>query len=399
MNIFEAVFCRTFQFGFRIALPVLPYREPKILESMVQVPELLKQKGVKKILLVTDAFLSRSDAIQPLLTLLEAGSIGCAVYDGTRANPTVENVEAAFDLYRREGCAALIAFGGGSPMDCAKAVGARAAYPNKPLSRMKGLLRVLRRIPTLIAIPTTAGTGSETTLAAVITDDQKKHKYAMYDFTLIPHYAVLDPKVTYTLPRHLTSTTGMDALTHAVEAFIGGTTTKETRSLALEATRLIFANIETAYHEPENETARRNMLLAAYKAGIAFSKSYVGYVHTVAHSLGGQYNIPHGLANSVLLPYVLEEYGAAAEKKLHKLAVAAGVATEAESDAQAASKFICAVRELNRRMEIPDKLDGILDEDIPHMAKKSAKEGNPLYPVPKLMNAKELEKFYHMVKK
>lgn len=282
-------------------------------------------------------------------------------------------------------------------MDCAKAVGARIAYLKKSLDQLKGLLRVLRKIPTLIAIPTTAGTGSEVTVTAVITDSEKKHKYTMNNFTMIPSYAVLDPRVTYTLPPSLTATTGMDALTHAVEAYIGGSTSEETRALATEAVKLIFANIEIAYKDGSNYEARKNMLRAAHKAGIAFSKSYVGYIHSVAHSLGGQYNIPHGLANSVLMPIVLEEYGATAYKKLHKLGIAAGVAAEQDSHKEGAEKFIKAIRTLNSNMKIPETLSGIKKEDIPGMAKHAAKEANPMYPVPKLMNAKELEQFYYKV--
>lgn len=282
-------------------------------------------------------------------------------------------------------------------MDCAKALGARIAYPKKSMDQLKGLLRVLRKIPTLVAIPTTAGTGSEVTLAAVITDSEKQHKYSMLDFTLIPRYAVLDPAVTFSLPPHLTATTGMDALTHAVEAYIGGSTTKETREKARAATALIFANIEKAYANGQDRKARANMLRAAYLAGIAFSKSYVGYIHAVAHSLGGQYNIPHGLANAALMPIVLEEYGASAHKKLHELGVVAGVASLNDTHESGAKKFIAALKAMNKRMGIPEKLAGIKKEDIPQMARHADKEANPLYPVPKLMNAKELEQFYYKV--
>ena len=282
-------------------------------------------------------------------------------------------------------------------MDCAKAVGARVAYPNKQLGQLKGLLRVLRRIPTLIAIPTTAGTGSEVTVTAVITDSEKKHKYTMNDFTLIPRYAVHDPAVTYTLPPHLTATTGMDALTHAVEAYIGGSTSRQTRALAEEAVKLIFENLENAYRNGRDHAARQAMLRAAYAAGVAFSKSYVGYIHAVAHSLGGQYNIPHGLANSVLMPIVLESYGEKVYKQLYKLALVAGVAGGEDTPKAGAEKFIRAIRGLNQRMGIAEKLGGIRKEDIPAMAKHADKEANPLYPVPKLMNAGELEQFYYKV--
>ncbi|MGN0432597.1 MAG: iron-containing alcohol dehydrogenase [Lachnospiraceae bacterium] len=380
-----------------MALPILPYREPEILESVGEVAALLRKLQVTSVLLVTDGMLRKLGSTASLEKSLADANIRCAVYDETCPNPTVHNVEAAREVYVKENCEALIAFGGGSSMDCAKAVGARIAYPKKKLQQLKGLLKVLKKIPPLIAIPTTAGTGSEVTITAVITDSEKKHKYTMNDFTLIPGYTVLDPEVTYSLPPSLTATTGMDAMTHAVEAYIGGSTSKETRRLALEAVKLIFENIETAYEDGTNREAREKMLHAAYIAGIAFSKSYVGYIHAVAHSLGGQYNIPHGLANAVLMPVVLEEYGEAAHKKLYKLGIAAGVVSEDDSYGEGAEKFISAIRRLNQRMNIPEVFAGIKEEDIPQMAKHADKEANPLYPVPKLMDAKELEGFYRKV--
>ncbi len=395
MNIISKAYCRIFQFCFHLALPILPYREPKIYKNVEDIVKLLKKNKIQSVLFVTDSGLRNGGSTAFLEELFEKHSIYLAVYDKTCANPTVFNVEEARKIYIEKKCECIIAFGGGSSMDCAKAVGARIAYPKKEVNQLKGLLKVLRKIPVLIAIPTTAGTGSEVTITAVITDDKKKHKYTMNSFTLIPSYAVLDPKVTYTLPPHLTATTGMDALTHAVEAYIGKSTSKETRRLSLEATKLIFENIETAYNDGTNHLARENMLIAAYKAGIAFSKSYVGYIHAVAHSLGGQYNIPHGLANSVLMPIVLKEYGKSAYKKLYELGIAAGVVCKKDTYEIGAKKFIRAIIQLNKRMNIPETLDGIKEEDISVMAKHAAKEANPLYPVPKLMNKKELEQFYY----
>lgn len=394
MNMFKKVYCRIYQFAFHAALPVLPYREPKILKSTDEIADEILKKKLTSALIVTDAFLKNSGATKALESALGEKGISFVVYDETRPNPTVQNVETALKQYREHHCDCLIAFGGGSAMDCAKAVGARAVYPKKALNRLKGNLKIFRKLPPLFAVPTTAGTGSEVTVTAVITDAEKKHKYTMNSFPLIPRYAVLDPKVTYTLPKHLTATTGMDALTHAVEAYIGRSTSKETRRLAKEAVKLIAENIEQAYHEPENYEARANMLHAAYKAGIAFSKSYVGYVHAVAHSLGGQYNVPHGLANAVLLPVVLEAYGEKVYKKLYELALFAGIAEEQDGLQQGALKFIDKIKTLNANMDIPQVLSGIQKEDIPTMAKHADKEGNPLYPVPVLMDAKSLEKFY-----
>lgn len=395
MNILKKAYCRTFQAGFRLAMPFMPYREPGILNSVAEVEPLLEKLGIKSVLLVTDKMLRQFGATAKLEKILADADIKCVVYDETCPNPTVINVEAARELYVKENCEALIAFGGGSSMDCAKAVGARIAYPNKTVNQMKGLLKVLKKIPTLIAVPTTAGTGSEVTITSVITNSEIKHKYTMNSFPLIPAYAVLDPEVTLTLPPHLTATTGMDALTHAVEAYIGGSTTHETRAYAKEAVKLIFENLEIAYADGKNEVARRNMLRAAYIAGISFSKSYVGYVHAVAHTLGGQYNVPHGLANAVLMPIVLDEFGESAYEKLHQLAVAGGLSKESDNVAESAKKFIQEIRDMNARMNIPTGFDNIVESDIPMMAEHADAEANPLYPVPKLMDAKELEKIYY----
>ena len=398
MNILQKSFCRTYQLGFRAAMPLLPYHKTKVYHSINDITEILKKENKNCALIVSDQGIRQSGIIDILTKILKQADIKFAVYDQTRANPTIFNIEEGLKLYKQNKCDSLIAIGGGSSMDCAKAIGARVVYPKKSVSQMKGLMHVLKKIPTLVTIPTTAGTGSEVTVTAVITDSEKKHKYTLNNFTFIPYYAILDPKLTVTLPASLTATTGMDALTHAVEAYIGRSTTRETRKLATEATKLVFENILNAYNNGLDINARANMLMAAYKAGIAFSKSYVGYIHAIAHSLGGQYNIPHGLANAVLMPYVLEGYGKTIYKKLHKLAIAAGISNKQENSKIAAEKFINAIKNLNKQMNIPSNFDMIDVKDIPQMARYAAKEANPLYPVPKLMNRKELEKFYYQVK-
>lgn len=397
MNLFKKIYCRLFQMGFHIALPIMPYREPKLLEGMESIPQLLKIQGRDKVLLVTDRGIRSLGLTDRLEALLKDNDIKCTVYDKTVANPTTDNVEEARLLYLNNGCNAMIAFGGGSSMDCAKAAGARIVKPKQSLSKMGGILKIHKKLPMLIAIPTTAGTGSETTVAAVITDSETRHKYGINDFCLIPAYAVLEPEITYGLPKHITSTTGIDALTHAVEAYIGRSTNRQTRAASTEAVKLIFDNLKTAYDMPTNEAARKNMLRASYLAGTAFTKSYVGYVHAVAHSLGGKYGIAHGLANSVLLPYFLEAYGKSIHKKLWKLAVASGAADMEDSYEAGARKFIAKIVTLNEAMGIPKSLAGIREEDIDELAKYADKEGNPLYPVPVLMNAKELKRFYQLV--
>lgn len=397
MNTLRKIYCRAFQKAFHIAIPFLPYRKPKIAGSVKELPEIIMRHKCTHVLIITDGGIMKLGLTRRLEKALKEAGILYTIYDKTVANPTTVNVREALELYHKEGCDAIIGFGGGSSMDCAKAVGACAVKPNQSLAQMKGILKVHKKLPLLMAVPTTAGTGSETTLAAVITDADTRYKYAINDFPLIPRYAVLDPKVTLSLPPFITATTGMDALTHAVEAYIGNSTTIDTRRDALKAIKLIFENIDIAYEHGDNIQARRNMLHASFYAGCAFTKSYVGYVHAVAHSLGGQYNVPHGLANAILLPLVLREYGSCIDKKLHRLAIAAGLADKNTPDHEAAELFIRAIEEMKERLGIVNIVKEIQETDILKLAHYADKEANPLYPVPKLMDASELEKFYYML--
>lgn len=382
---------------FKIALPFLPYRKPKVIGSAKALPDIILKKKCSKVLIITDSGIRKLGLTRRLEKALDAAGIPCIIYDKTVANPTTVNVAEAVKLYLDNGCDCIIGFGGGSSMDCAKAVGARIAKPKQSLAKMKGILKVRRKLPLLMAVPTTAGTGSETTLAAVITDAQTRYKYAINDFPLIPRYAVLDPKVTLSLPPFITATTGMDALTHAVEAYIGNSTTYGTRKDALLAVKLIFENIDAAYEDGSNVEARRNMLHASFYAGCAFTKSYVGYVHAIAHSLGGEYNVPHGLANAVILPMLLEAYGEKIHKKLARLAIAAGLADEDTPCSEAAGQFIRAVKDMKKRFGIGDHIPEIQETDIPKLAHYADKEANPLYPVPVLMDAAKLESFYRIL--
>lgn len=397
MNLLKKAYCRTFQTVFKTALPFLPYRTPEVVGSVNKLPAIIKAQNCRNVLIITDAGITKLGLTNRLEKALSDNDLSYTIYDKTVANPTTANVAEALELYYEHDCDSIIGFGGGSSMDCAKAAGARAAKPGQSLAKMKGILKVHKKLPLLIAIPTTAGTGSETTLAAVITDAETRHKYAINDFPLIPRYAVLDPKITLSLPPFITATTGMDALTHAVEAFIGNSTTYGTRKNALMAVKLIFENIDIVYNDGTNVDARRNMLHASYYAGCAFTKSYVGYVHAVAHSLGGEYNVPHGLANAILLPHVLEEYGETIHRKLHKLSVAAGIADKDTPCEQAAKAFIDEIKAMKRRFGIGNTVKEIKEEDIPKLSHYADKEANPLYPVPILMDAKQLEKFYYML--
>lgn len=394
MNPVKKMGCRVYQAAFRVAVKFLNWQEPKIVKgagAIKQLPAIVKEKGIKKVLVVTDKGLMSLHLLDGLFEALGGQNVDYSLYDGTNPNPSINNIEEAYKIYRDTGCQAVIAVGGGSPMDCAKVCAARAARPKMEIAKMRGVLKIRKKLPPLFAVPTTAGTGSETTIAAVVSNPETHEKYPINDPVLRPAYAVLDPELTIGLPPHITSTTGMDALTHAVEAYIGHSNTPDTEEKAKLATKMIFANIEKVYADGKNIEAREQMLLASYYAGVAFTRAYVGYVHAIAHNLGGLYNIPHGLANAIILPYVLEYYGESAQERLAQLADVAGITTSGQSSKDKAEAFIEAIKTLNRNMNIPDGFEQIKQEDIPTLVKRALKEGNPLYPVPKLMDEADCE--------
>ena len=401
MNALYKFYCRCFQKVMYVAEYFLPWRVPEQISgegSLAKLPAFAKEKGFRSALLVTDQGLMSLGMAPPIIDGFRAEGLNITVYDKVVPNPTITNIEEGLKLYRDNKCDAIIALGGGSPMDCAKGIGARVARPNKPIPKMKGLLRVMKKLPPLIAIPTTSGTGSEATLAAVISNPDTHEKYPINDPVLIPHYAVMDPLLTVGLPKHITSTTGMDALTHAVEAYIGSENTRNTKKYAIEATQLVFKYLKRAYDNGQDKEARNMMQKASLLAGMAFTRAYVGYVHAIAHSLGGFYGAPHGYANAVILPHVIEAYGEKAYKKLAQLADAVGI--QGKDDAEKAKAFIQAIKDLNASMDIPTRIEGkwtIKEEDIPTMVERALSEANPLYPVPVIWGKEEMTAMYHKI--
>ncbi len=397
----KKAYYRIYQFIMGLGMYLLPWFEPTIIDSKDSIKKLaavIKEKGMTSILVVTDPGLMKLHLLDSLFKALDAAGIKYSLYDKVQPNPTIENIEAALKIYKANNCQAIIAFGGGSPMDCAKATGARVARPNRSVAKMRGLFKVILPAfkmgsifpPPLFAIPTTAGTGSETTIAAVVSNAQTHEKYPITDPVIRPRYAVLDPVLTVGLPPNITATTGMDALTHAVESYIGKFyNSKDTRNKAVMAVKIIFNNIEKAYKKGKDLEARGQMLLAAYYGGYSFTRGGVGYVHGIGHNLGGMYGVPHGLAMPVIMPYILEWYGEVVHKSLAELADVAGVSKPGMKQSEKAKAFIQAIKDLNKRMKIPNKFDCIKDEDIPTIAERALSECNPTYPVPKLMNKED----------
>lgn len=378
----------------KVAANVIPFPIPLLLTgpgSVQRLAENVRIRGLKHVLVVTDKVLMELKLADGLLDALTEEGVNYTIFDDVQPNPTIENVESGRAAYRKHKCDGIIGFGGGSPIDCAKIIGARIANPYLSVRRMKGMFRVLLPIPPFFCVPTTAGTGSETTVAAVITDASTHEKFAISDLKLIPKIAVLDPELMVGLPPHITSTTGMDALTHAVEAYIGLNGNEFTDENAENATRLIFENLEKAYKNGSDLKARTNMSLASFYAGAAFTRAYVGYVHAVAHNMGGLYGVPHGLANAIILPHVLEFCRKDAQKKLAKLAIAGGIGKKGESEAELSHKFIKKIKSMNKKMKIPTTIKELKKKDIPLIAKRALDEAHPDYPVPTIMTIEECE--------
>ncbi|OQA77462.1 MAG: Alcohol dehydrogenase 2 [Tenericutes bacterium ADurb.Bin239] len=392
------LFDRIYQGIFYLARPLLRWREPIKLHSYDELTNVFLAKKKTKVFIVIDEGLAKLKLHIPLLEKLKTKKIKYKVYSNVTANPTIAQVEAALVAYKAFGGEAIIGFGGGSPIDVAKALGARVARPRKSLDKMGGQLKILKKIPLLVAVPTTSGTGSEATLAAVIIDEKTKRKYAINDTPLIPSYALLIPELTVGLPPFLTATTGMDALTHAVEAYTNNGGTKFTNAKAINATQLVFENLKKVYDNPGDLEGRTNMQLAAYDAGLAFTRNYVGYVHALSHPLSAFYGLGHGYVNGLILPFMLEKYRPKVDKKLARLARCSGVVKDGLSDELTASLFISEIRALNKHFGIPETIPEIKKEDIPQLAKFANKEARPLYPTPRLFKTRELEAFYHELK-
>lgn len=397
----EVLWCRTFQAVLKVGNYFMGYRMPTYLEGPGKIRELgafLKEKNINDVLVVTGTGMVRRGQVQPLLDGFESAGIRYTLQAFDHPDPSSDDVELGFKTYKENGCKALVALGGGSRIDCAKGIAAKVVHPKKKVSQLQGLLKVHWPIPPFVAIPTTAGAGSETTVAAVITDSATHRKAAINDPFLIPKYAVLDPELTVGLPPYTTATTGMDALAHAVEAYTNHTyNTKLENRLAKEAVKLIHDNILIAFEDGANLEARQNMQRGAFYAGRAFTRGCVGYVHALGHTLGGLYGVAHGLAMAVLLPHVMREFGASAHKRLAELADVCGIG--GENEAEKANAFIRWIEETNKKMGLPDSFDVIREEDIDQMIAWASKEANPLYPVPVVWSKKDFRRFIQSIRR
>ena len=357
-------------------------------DAVAELCESIGHRGLRKALVVTDAGLVEIGLVDRVTEALAAAGVEWSVYAEVEPDPTFAQVEGGFDRYEADGCDAVVAFGGGSPMDAGKMIAAMATN-GRPLGKLEGKFKLKQPPAPLFAIPTTAGTGSEVTVAAVVSDPDTHEKKFFLDPKLLPEMAALDPSLMTGLPGPMTAATGMDALTHAVESFISKASTTQTEGYAEIAVRLIFEHLPTAYADGGNVAARKGMALASYYAGLAFTRTSVGYVHAISHNLGAAYGTPHGLANAIGLPLVLDYSKDEARPQLARLAEFIG--HDAGSDTQKAQAFIDAVRELMGTIGIPERLDALQEEDIPSIAERACAEAYLDYPVPRYMDQHECE--------
>ncbi len=374
--------------GAGLVTRFIPIPQPTLLVgpgSSARLGQAIAGFGHRKILIVTDSIISKLGLLNSLTDALSAGGAQFVVFDEITADAPIPLIQKGIDFYKEQDCDAIVAFGGGSSMDASKAIAVAANNP-KPLNQLAGYLKGLRAPVKIYAVPTTAGTGSEVTVAAVISDPVSHKKLVIVDPRMVPKMAALDPTLMTGLPPHITAATGIDALTHAVEAFVGNWCTPYSDGMALSAVGLIFENLRTAFNDGKNLEAREKMSLASTYAGFAFTRANVGYVHAIAHQFGGLYHTPHGLANAIMLPLVLKYSHPAIVDRLALLAVAAKVGTEGEENAVLAQKFLDAVDQLNRDLNIPTTLEALQEADIAALAKAACWEAHTGYPVPRYMS-------------
>ncbi|OKP73043.1 lactaldehyde reductase [Paenibacillus sp. P3E] len=345
----------------------------------------IKELNLKKALVVTDKFLVKSGIAGKLLAVLDEAGIQYALYDEVKPNPTCKNVHDGVDFLNVQGCDYLISIGGGSPQDTAKAIGIIATngghikeYEGVHISKHKSL--------PIVAVNTTAGTSAEVTINYVITDEERKVKMVMVDKNSIATISVNDPELMIDKPAALTAATGMDALTHAIEALVTPGAYPVTDATALAAVELIFANLARTVKNGHDIEAREQMVYAIFLGGLAFNNAGLGYVHAMAHQLGGVYDLPHGVCNAMLLPYVEEENAKHVPEKFRSIAKAIGLQVEGKTDQECAAFVIESIKALSREVGIPSKLSelGVDEVDLDLLAENSMKDacapGNPFIP-------------------
>lgn len=354
-----------------------------------QVGKLLQEKGIKKPIIVTDEVLFSLGLLDNMIAAIEKAGIEYSIYKGVKPDPTFTIVKEAMEVCKTNNCDAVIAFGGGSTLDTSKTIAASSANGFVDPVKLEGMMKVRKKPLPFIAIPTTAGTGSEVTIVAVVSDPVTHRKTTIIDPKLIATDTILDPAITTGLPGHITTTTGLDALTHAVEAYVSGFANKMTDEMAIKAISLITENLEKAYKDPTNIDARENLLVGSMYAGQAFTRTYVGYVHAFSHNIGGKYGVPHGLGNAVLLPHVMKDARNEAKTRFAELSDLLSLTEKTSTTEQKADAFIAYLFDINKKLDIPERIDAFPENGIEDIIDGAFAEAHGTYPVPKYYTREE----------
>ena len=387
----KVIFYRVLMALLKLVTVLIPAPKPTIYSgsgSAIKMCTTISHFGANKLLIVTDEMIVKLGLLDEIIAELDKLGIAYAVFDKVVPDPSYGVVDAGVKAAIESKSDSILAIGGGSSLDAAKIIAAKLTNP-KPINKLTGILKLKEPCVPLFVIPTTAGTGSETTIAAVVSDPNTNQKTPVIDPKLVPIAAALDPDLMLGLPPAITAATGMDALTHAIESYLSMHASPETDNYALAAVKMIMQHLPTCYENGQDKEAREAMALASFYGGAAFTKANLGYVHAIAHQFGALYHTPHGLANAIVLPYVLDYSLPASQARMADLAVAIGVGNRNESNVELAQKFVAAVKELNEKIGIPTSLAALKADDVDTIAKEALKEAHYLYPVPRYMDTEQ----------
>ncbi|WP_133407794.1 iron-containing alcohol dehydrogenase [Parashewanella tropica] len=388
MNVIQKNYYQSLMLGIKVLMNILPIPKPLLLSgagSTSTLLELVANSQGRRVFLVSDKTLSKLGIVKSVEEQLLNQGCDVIVYDEVEPDPSERLIDQMVILASQSKAEVVLALGGGSVIDAAKIV-AILSGTIKRVSQITGVLKVWRRNLPLFVVPTTAGTGSEVTMTSVVTMSNGLKKPAVSP-ALVPMAAALDADLMLGLPSPITAATGMDALTHAIEAYLSTHADKETDDYAITAIKLIFKNLPIAYQNGSEIQARQAMANASSYAGLAFNKAIVGYVHAIAHQLGALYHVPHGLANAIVLPYILEFYADTCEERLSKLAIAIGI--DGDNQQELAQAFIHAVKDLSSTLNIPTVVKELKQSDLQRICELALKEAHNLYPVPKYMSEQD----------
>ncbi len=387
-------------FALKSLLRFYPIPEPRVFRGAGSIQELARHvatDSLESVLLITSKYFVAEKKIDPIIEVFRNKDIHVEIFSDVPPNPSLDVVERGAELCRSKNCGAIYAFGGGSVIDAAKGIAAQVGS-NAPARKLIGLFKVKGKALPLFVVPTTSGSGSEVTNAAVLSDPETHQKLFLFDHKIVPLAIALDPNATLTLPPKFTAATGMDALTHAIESYISKISDKRSEELAESAISTIFEYLPKAYNEGQDLHAREKMAVASYEAGIAFSRSGLGFVHAISHQITAFYGIPHGAANAVILPYVLRASISKAAPALAKLARTVGILDEGKRDEDLADLFIEKVRTLSMQLELPAAFPEMDEKDFETIAGNAVKEASFNFPVPKMLHPEDCIEILRMLK-